>query len=426
MPSVPLPEQVPIQRAGWNPDFSGNIQLPNNDRVPVNPILSGLSQASTQAQTALQGAQTAGAVNDVQMKQRGMQASMLGALASLPTDQYEAQKATTIGAINKLNPSWQIDPNIDQQTARMNAMSVVPVQEQPIYGLNQQIPELMKQIQGGGQPDVMGGQPGSSPALPFANVDPRTLATMSAIPALKPVVDTMLNVQKTNQESPTGKNIAEANKNAIDATQAFGQVKASLGSLEDLIGKTDENGNFIPNNNLPQTRGVLTAEQRANLAQRFGSAAGEAEGYFGSQKTSDDYKAFSKLNESQTVKAIQALADSGQIKMTKTLENIVNRGYLVDPEASPTSKMQQAKIVETELENSMIAAQNVSKSMTGGQTQPMKSPLPQNAANQAQGALNPKQPTTNQPPLINTKAAFEALPSGTVYMESDGNKYRKP
>lgn len=427
MPAVPIPQSVPISGASWSTGLSpaGIGEAAGAVGQPVNPTMSGLNQAGMQAQQALQGAQAKNALTDVQQKTRSMQTSMLGALANLPPDQYEAQKATTIGAINKLNPSWQFDPNMDQPTAKMNAMSGVPVEQQPIYGLNQKIPDLMNQIQGGGTSQPGGqpeGQPGSSPVLPFANVDPKTLATMSAIPALKPVVDTMLNVQKTNQESPTGKNIADANKSAIDATQGFNQVKASLGSLEALIGKEDENGKFIPNENLPQTRGLLTAEQKANVSQRFGSAAGEAEGLFGTQKTSDDYKEFSKLNESQTVKAIQTLADSGQIKMTKTLENIVNKGYLVDPEASPESKWKQAKIVETELENSMIAAQNVSKSMTGGQTQPMKSPLPTTAASQAQGAFQPKPQQAQKPPLDAKQA-----PDGNYYIKdpSRPGKYLK-
>lgn len=142
MPSIPLPQNVPIERAGWNTDFNGNVQLPNNERTPVNPIMSGLSQASQQAQTALQGAQAANQVTDVQKKQNEMQASMLAGLAKLPPDQYDTAKAHIIPMINQLG-SRQFDPNLDQQTAGLIAGGGVTASEQATLANNLQRAQLM-------------------------------------------------------------------------------------------------------------------------------------------------------------------------------------------------------------------------------------------------------------------------------------------
>lgn len=418
MPSVPIPPSVPIAGASWSTGLSpaGIDQASTAVGQPVNPTMSGLSQAGMQAQQALQGAQAKSALTDVQQKTRGMQASMLGALANLPPDQYEAQKSTTIGTINKLNPSWQFDPNMDQQTAKMNAMSAIPVEQQPIYGLNQQIPEIMKSLPGmmgaSQSPAETAGQPGQQGTPLGGQVSPEVIAKMSLIPALKPVVDNLLKLQEVNQNSPTGKNTAEANKSATEASEGFNQAQKSIEALKNMIGNYDEKGNFIPNQDLPQSKLGISAQNEAWLSQNFGG-----------QKEANAYTPFKTLNEAQTIKGIQSLADSGQIKMTKTLENIVNRGYLVDENASPQAKMDQANIVEAELKNSMIAAQNVATKMNGGQqTQPYQSP---NAASQAQGKLRQKQPQSSTP-IINTKTAYDALPSGSVYVESDGKKYRKP
>lgn len=239
MPNFPIPQNVPIERAGWNTDFSGNVQMPNNDRTPVNPIMSGLGQAAQQAQTSLQGAQTASAINDVQMKQRQMQASMLGAIANLPPDQYESAKAHIIPIVNKLNPSYQVDPNIDQQTAAMIARGNVPIEQQPQYALNQSMIPMMQSIRdrlsgGGAQGSNMSGG-NSSDANPTNNgqiIDPQTLSLMATIPGMDKSVDTINNIQKTQFESPQGKaNSAESVKtaeNLADAQKTYSVAESNL------------------------------------------------------------------------------------------------------------------------------------------------------------------------------------------------------
>lgn len=435
MPSIPLPPQVPIERAGWNTDFSGNVQLPNNERTPVNPIMSGLSQASQEAQTALQSGQAANAVQDVQMKQRGMQSSMLGALASLPPDQFEANKATTIATINKLNPSMQYSPDIDQKTAQMAAMYGVPVEQQPTYGLNQSNAAInMALLKALGGPSAASGgatlgNPGQIPenGNPSSAITPaasegamtpqaQALLALARPESSKALQGTPLYKEQASQAETLGKNAAEAQKNALESNESYQVVQQNLDGLKKLIGTTNEKGELIPNPDLPQSEYGFPAKNQAWASQNFGD-----------QKKADAYNTFQTLNESQTIGAIRQLADTGQIKMTRTLENIINRGYLIDPDVSPKAKLQQAYTIETELKNSAAAAQNVATKMGGGrQTQTYQSPLASSAVTQAQEKLQPKQEKQQSTPIVNTQSAFDALPSGTIYAEPDGKKYRKP
>lgn len=150
--------------------------------------------------------------------------------------------------------------------------------------------------------------------------------------------------------SVTGKDRAEATKDAIGANANFDQVVQTINGIKDLIKSPA---------GLPQDRYGLPAGGRAWLNQNFGD-----------QKLADNSNAFTKLNEAQTIGAIKELASTGQIRMTRTLENILNRGYLIEPGASPTSKDQQANLILAELNNSKIAAQNVDAGLSGGQAAP--------------------------------------------------------
>jgi hypothetical protein len=333
---VTIPEQTPIGKASWDVGFNPSAYIPpNNDRTPVNPINAALSQEGQQAQIGLQQGQAANAISEVQQRQRAMQASILGAWAKAPPEQAEASRSMIMRMVNGINPSYQIDPNIDQKTGGMVAMSSVPVQEQPQYNITQTRANILSGI-GGGQ--------GMSDAERLAIASPESSNAIYNTPEGA--------AQKVTAEK-NANNQVEANKNAIESQEGYGQLEPTINALKTLAADP----------NLPQQRAGMSAEQRAAFSQNFGN-----------QQTADTYNTFNKINESDGIKAIQSLASNGQIKMTKALENMVNRGYLIDPNASPTSKVEQANAVDAELKNSMIAAQNVSAKMNGGKTQPYASP----------------------------------------------------
>lgn len=173
-------------------------------------------------------------------------------------------------------------------------------------------------------------------------------------------------VRQNAAAAATGKDQAEADKAAISSKANYDQVVQTIDGIKAL--------NDSPTG-LPQQRYGVPASGGAWLSQNLGgTAVGNAIGV-PPQAVADNANAFTKLNESQTIGAIKELAATGQIRMTRTLENILNKGYLIDPNSSPASKDQQAEIIKTELENSKIAAQNVSAGLKGAPSAPYQ-PMP--------------------------------------------------
>lgn len=93
----------------------------------------GFTQQANAQNLANQGqiAQTATANTDLQAKQRAMQLSMLSGVLNEPDPDKQRQILGNIVPIaNKLNPSYQIDPNIDIPTVRALVQSQITPTEQ--------------------------------------------------------------------------------------------------------------------------------------------------------------------------------------------------------------------------------------------------------------------------------------------------------
>lgn len=180
-------------------------------------------------------------------------------------------------------------------------------------------------------------------------------------------------VQANAAAAASGKDQAEANKAAIGAGANYDQVVQTINGIKDLVNSPA---------GLPQDRGFIPASTQAKLSQNIGGTTlGNVLG-IAPQAQADNENAFTKLNEAQTIGAIKELASTGQIRMTRTLENILNRGYLIEPGASSASKSQQANLILAELNNSKIAAQNVNSGLNGGQATPLQAMPTANAAPQ--------------------------------------------
>lgn len=438
MPNVPLPQEVPIQRAGWNTDFNpgGLLTPPNNERTPINPIMSGLNQASTQAQTALQGAQTANSLTELQQKQRGMQSSMLGALAALPPDQFEAKKSTVIGTINKLNPSMQYSPDIDQQTAQMAAMGGLPLAEQPTYGLNQSntaINMALLRAMGGAPAAAAGATGGNMPQAPAEN----TLSSQSpsAIPSsvaptqssqpegtMSPQAQALLALarpesSKALQGTPAykeqeaeaetqGKNIADAKKGVIGIDS---RIQNAINILNDQIKLA------------PKTfSGTLGHAQEgaernlANTGMKFQGPSGQT--------------TFHQNNENLFTQELPAIISSMPgSRLDIPLVKAIKDASSINDYGTPQEKIASAQNLKGLLLKLQENTHNNAAQMGAGNMPipAINDANPPTAASQAQTKFPQKQ-TPQSTPIINTQAAFDALPSGSIYAESDGKKYRKP
>lgn len=419
MPSVPLPEQAPIQRAGWNTDFSGNVQMPNNERTPVNPILSGLNQASQQAQTALQGAQAQGALADVQQKQRGMQASMMGALANLPPDQFKANKANVIATINKLNPSFQYDPNLDQQTAKMNAMQGVPVQEQPAYQMQQFLNPLKQQQISqsfGDQQGQLGAPTGASTEGDIQTQDPRLKeGRVAALMGNKELADIDLETYKADpaikakQEEATkgGENLADAQKtfnvaasNLPRAMQRFQELRDASANASSGLGVNSEGEGMYPSLARafePETAKANQIIQQASKQGILAELGPQLQGLKGNKFLEGIANSASGLNAADPAKVKVNAVNGLQDQYIANLKSLAAQRRQYGDKNAPTDEQIDTEVAKYAPKTAAQQAQSTFGNNRGGQQ------------NNSQGNA----------PIIKTQADFDKLPSGAAYIELD-------
>lgn len=146
MPAVPIPSQVPIERASWGQPMGSEL---SQAAGAIGQIQSPVLQANNiQDQLAKQNAltgQTAQELTDTQQKQYGMQASLLAGLAKLPPDQYAQAAQHIIPIANQLG-TRQFDPTIDQQTAGLIAAGGVSAPEQATLANNLQRAQMLNTL----------------------------------------------------------------------------------------------------------------------------------------------------------------------------------------------------------------------------------------------------------------------------------------
>lgn len=197
MPTIPIPQQVPISGASWNNGFnpSGIGQGADAVGTTTTPLAFAQQNAGQQADNFLKQAQTASTVNEVQQKQRAMQLSMVSAALNSPNPEQALQNIVPIA--NKLNPSYQIDSDIDVPTARALAMSQVPVADQPALSMAQSKANLFNNALSSD------GGNGSNTNRALAIVDPA---------ASNAVMNTSEGRKEAEEGTKTGENLADAQK----------------------------------------------------------------------------------------------------------------------------------------------------------------------------------------------------------------------
>lgn len=426
MAVVPIPQQTPIERASWNaPVNDGMGQAASAVGAPINTLTQANDIQGQIAKNNALTSQTGNAVQDVMDKQRKFQLSMLNGVLTLPEEQQAGALSKVVPMMNRMGPT-QYSEDMTPATAKLITMANVPTEAIPQFQMMQSQAGLLNALRDKFAPAVQtqGNVPSANvapngnslpPGTPMPTngvingaqpipqgggtpIDPDALNLMALV---KPdTANAMTNIQKLQYESPQGQaaiaqgkrqgeQAAEAKKGAIESGEGYNQVEQTIEALKKLSDNPD----------LPQSLYGIPAKQQAWFSQNFGN-----------QKTANAANTFNTINESQTINAIRDLAATGQIRMTRTLENIINKGYLIDPDASPEAKKEQANAIETELRNSMIAAQNVNAKMNGGQQQQYTSPLnpPLSNANNASSSTQ----SYNSPEAIG-----QAYQSGKITKE---------
>lgn len=331
-----------IDISGYAPDVATGAQQAAAAR---QALISPLGMMNAQIQAAGVGAKIA----DV----NGTQAAPIGATAlpsTLPGARPAVNLSTPIPQPDSSNPGMTL-PGATAPSPDSVQTSALPQPDQPAvnpaYAGAVSPPAKFANMNLNTPIQPPPTPTGFVPTQGLANENPDArnkriaseLAVYNASPAAK---------QADAKAVKLGTDQADATKASMSSSQSYEQAQKVMDSMTDLVNKGD----------VPDKRYGLPASVYASASQNFGD-----------QKRSAASDAFSTLNEAQTITAIKELANTGQIKMSRTLENIINKGYLVDPNSSDSSKLNQIQIIKTELANSRTAAQNIDASMNGGTQQ---------------------------------------------------------
>ncbi len=359
-------QQNGIDVSNWAPDVQTGAQQAQAARLAQSPLGSLLNTATKMDSNNLTAAGLSGQLpNDP----NGIVTSVLrGAGLAQPTPQ------ASLGDNSPASIAAQIKPMINGQLPA-NLPTNVPQAPAPMPGMV--APEVVSAVQNAGRFSPPKQNPGETVAAYKNRVD-------TAFNAFKEDPNTIAAQEQAKAKATTlGKDQGDATKEAVGSQEGYNQVVQNLEAIK----------NLAPN--VPQERYGIPASAKTWFSQNFGD-----------QTTANNAKTFGTINESQGINAIKALAATGQLRMNQRMEAMINRGYLVDPNASPQEKINQANAIEAELKNAMINAQNVNANLNGGQTQDYSSPL-----------VNPSAPPGGK--LIGTsngKAVYQ-LPDGSHVME---------
>lgn len=143
--------------------------------------------------------------------------------------------------------------------------------------------------------------------------------------------------------------------------EAAGEFPEKAAAAQELMGRIDKNLDAMVQSNpdVPQSRWGVSADSRAWLSQNFGS-----------QDAANAYNAFTKVNKAQILNGIQELVQSGSIRNSKALINLVSDVNAIDENANPASRAQQIGAVRAEIHNLATSSANINARLNGGQVQP--------------------------------------------------------
>lgn len=160
-------------------------------------------------------------------------------------------------------------------------------------------------------------------------------------------------IAATSAATTAGKDVGAQPALTAEAQEIYGRVSKNLDGLLSI------------NQDVPSQGMFLSADAKAALSQRFGNLPGGDQ-----QAAANNYNAFTKVNKAQILNGIQELVDSGSIRNSKSLIQLVSDVNAIDVNASPASRAQQIMAVKAELQNLMISKENISADLSGGTKQP--------------------------------------------------------
>lgn len=210
--------------------------------------------------------------------------------------------------------------------------------------------------------------------LPAIDANGSTVANFVP-PANDPTKTQAANQQAIEDAQKAWESRADVKQYSTQATEAAKETGQSIGEMpqktaaaNELVQRIDQNlnGMLQANPNVPSSKWGVNAEQRAWLSQNFGSLPIVGD----NGDANYQYNAFSKVNKAQVLNGIQELVQSGSIRNSKALIQLVDNVNAIDINASPESRAQQIEAIRAELHNLATSTSNIQADMTGGTKMP--------------------------------------------------------
>lgn len=230
-----------------------------------------------------------------------------------------------------------------------------------------------------------------NPSAPQSAITPSAPAIGANVPAPAPVspapavpaafgVDPAAQKQKEAESAAMGAAQVKARVEAIQSRENHNKLAPNFDALKQL------------NNDVPDNRYGIPPSIKA-----FASSANP----IGDGKWAGAHAAWETVNKQQALNALGQLASSGQIRVTRTIQKMIETGNVVPENLQPDERLKLIGIMQKEWENQATSAENVSAKLNGGQVQPYVATVPNNGQAPA---------PTNMPP--NAKQA----PDGNYYV----------
>lgn len=191
-----------------------------------------------------------------------------------------------------------------------------------------------------------------------------------------------LAVYNANPANAAAMEQAKAQASTLGKDQGAQPEKTA--ASQELFGRISQNLDAMlqENPNVPSQGVLLSAADKAAISQRAGSATAHPVlnflGIGDNQAAANSYNAFTKVNKAQILNGIQDLVQSGSIRNSRALIQLVGDVNAIDENASPESRAQQIMAVKAELQNLMTSTENINADLNGGEKQPY-APIPMTA-----------------------------------------------
>jgi hypothetical protein len=451
--------------------FDSSLNLPAY--TPDNALDIGNQLQNTALLQQHQGIANQTAQQDLQDKRRSMQLSMLSGILNEPDPQKQRDLANNIIPIaNKLNPSFQIDPNADVPTLRALVQSTQPLTNIPASGYLQSpeaqnlTPIIKAGLQSGqlNLKDVLAAQSqnpfmniggnASAPAPQSASSPGQTdysSALSQLPPSMQPTVKAIIEGREfppsPNSRAPGAAALVQA-VNAVDPSFDFvnagkrqstakdfasGNSSNSVTSLNTLAGHLDSLQKAWAG--LDNTAGVTP------LSNTFSSLANQAAAGTGQSGTLKSFNIAKSAVSDELSKLLKGGVVSDSEK--KEWESAIDNG--ASPEAQKAALSEISGIIQSRLDalnnkyHEGMGPVDVQKDWATPSSRTVFDRLqgrqPQNAATQANQQLNAppaSQPTAKDqadavfaakaaPSPPPTSPASNVAPEGTVVHDGNGN-----